>query len=137
MNAQRPDLKKDITVTLITYEKTTNDTVRFSIIEVFSGSNRIKTSVSDFDGIGVFKIKVKDIFDENIRLKVHGPKCVIFEKKYEIKDDLKIEIPLKYGKTEYVDFTELHIMQSKLNIKPVFSEELECGFEDQPVYRKN
>ena len=73
--------KKKFQIDLFTYEKTSNDTIRSSIIEIFSGNKRIETAISDFDGISIFFLKSKDIIDEKIELKVYGPKCEIFENK--------------------------------------------------------
>ena len=117
-NGQNSNEKKKFRIDLLTVEKNSNDTIRGSIIEVYSGEKRIKTDLSDFDGVSRFLINSKDIVDDKIRLKIYGPKCSIFEKDYNLKDDLNTKIKLEYGETEYTHHNQLNRMYKKLNIKP-------------------
>ncbi|ALM20536.1 hypothetical protein AAT17_04435 [Nonlabens sp. MIC269] len=126
--------KKQFRVDLLTVEKTTKDTIISSIVEIYSGEKRIKTDISDFDGISIFFIKSKDIVNDKIRLKIYGPKCSIFEKEYTLKDDLNTTINLEYGETEYTHHSQTMEMYKKLNIKPKI---FECGYEEPTVILKN
>ena len=122
-------------IVMNTFEKTSNDTIRSSIIEVYSGEKRIETAISDFDGNSIFQINSKDIVDDKIILKVYGPKCRIFEEKYLITNDLNIKIHLEYGETEYFHHNQLYKMLKKLDIKLNFLE-MKCGYE-QPKLSPN
>ena len=117
-NGQNSTEKKQYRIDLLTLEKNTKDTLISSIVEVFSGEKRIETSISDFDGISIFFLKSKDIINNKIRLKIHGLKCSVFEKEYELTDDLNTEIHLEYGETEYTNRNQLSEMRKKLDIKP-------------------
>jgi hypothetical protein len=117
-NGQNSNEKKQYRIDLLTLEKNTKDTLISSIVEVFSGEKRIETSISDFDGISIFFLKSKDIINNKIRLKIHGLKCSVFEKEYELTDDLNTEIHLEYGETEYTNRNQLSEMRKKLDIKP-------------------
>ena len=133
-NGQNSAEKKQFRIDLLTLEKNSKDTLIGSIIEVFSGEKRIETSISDFDGISIFFLKSEDIINNKIRFKIHGLKCSLFEKEYELKDDLNIEIYLEYGKSEYTNPNQLSEMYKKLNIKPKM---FECGFEEPTIIIKN
>ena len=133
-NGQNSAEKKQFRIDLLTLEKNSKDTLIGSIIEVFSGEKRIETSISDFDGISIFFLKSEDIINNKIRFKIHGMKCSLFEKEYELKDDLNIEIYLEYGKSEYTNPNQLSEMYKKLNIKPKM---FECGFEEPTIIIKN
>jgi hypothetical protein len=102
----------------LTIEKTTKDTLIGSIIEVFSGKKRIETDITDFDGISIFYLNSKNIINNKILIKIHGMKCSVFEKEYELTDDLNAKIYLEYGKSEYTNPNQLSEMYKKLNIKP-------------------
>nr|WP_295706209.1 hypothetical protein [uncultured Lacinutrix sp.] len=126
-NGQNSTEKKQFRVDLLTVEKTSNDTIISAIIEVYSGKKRIETDISDFDGISIFFINSKDIMDDKIRLKIHGPKCSVYEKQYNLTDDLNTKINLEYGETDYTHHNQTFEMYKKLKIKPkVF----ECGTSD-------
>ncbi len=133
-NGQNSTEQKQFRIDLLTIEKNTKDSLIGSIIEVFSGKKRIETDISNFDGISIFFLKSKDIMDNKIRLKIHGMKCVVFEKEYELIDDLNTEIYLEYGVSEYTNKNQLSEMHKKLNIKlKVF----ECGIEEPTIIIKN
>jgi hypothetical protein len=133
-NGQNSTKKKQFRIDLLTVEKTTNDTIISSIIEIYSGEKRIETDKSDFDGISIFFIKTKDIINDKIRLKIYGLKCSIFEKEYILTDDLNTKINLEYGETEYTHHNQTMEMYKKLNIKlKIF----ECGFEEPTIIIKN
>jgi hypothetical protein len=119
-----------------TFEKTSNDTIGSSIIEIYSGEKRIETAISDFDGNSILEINSKDIVDNKIILKVYGPKCRIFEEKYLITNNLNIKIHLEYGETEYFHHNQLYKMLKKLDIKLNILE-MECGFEQPKLSPKN
>jgi hypothetical protein len=85
---------------------------------VFSGEKRIETSISDFDGISIFSLKSKDIVNNNIRLKIHGINCSVFEKEHELNNDLNTKIYLEYGESEYTNRNQLSEMYKNLDIKP-------------------
>ena len=116
-NGQNSTEKKQFRIDLLTLEKNTKDTLISSIVEVFSGEKRIETSISDFDGISIFFLNSKDIINNKIRLKIHGLKCSVFEKEYELTDDLNTEIHLEYGESEYTNRNQLSEMRKKLDIK--------------------
>ena len=116
MHGQDSNEKKKFKVELLTVEKTSNDTIISTIIETYSDGKRIKAAMSDFDGISVFFIDSKDVVDDKILLKLHGPKCSILEKEYNLTDDINTKIDLEYGETEYTHYTQLSIMLNKLNI---------------------
>jgi hypothetical protein len=118
----------------LTVEKTSNDTIISSIIEVYSGEKRIETDISDFDGISIFFIKTKDIINDKIRLKIYSPKCRIFEKEYNLTDNLNAKIDLEYGETEFTHHNQTMEMYKKLNIKPKM---FECGYEEPTIIIKN
>ena len=86
-NGQNSTERKQFRVDLLTIEKNTKDTLIGSIIEVFSGEKRIETDISDFDGISIFFLNSKDIINNKVLLKIHGKKCSVFEKEYELTDD--------------------------------------------------
>ncbi len=69
-NGQNSSEIKKFRIDLLTVEKTTNDTIISSIIEIYSGGKRIETDISDFDGISIFHINSKDVIDHKIRLKI-------------------------------------------------------------------
>ena len=126
-NGQNSTVKKEFRVDLLTVEKSSNDTFIGSIIEVYSGEKRIETDISNFDGISIFYINSKDVVNDKIRLKIYGPKCSVFEKEYNLENDLNTRINLEYGKTEYTHHNQLSEMYKKLNIKPKL---FECGTID-------
>jgi len=134
MNGQNSTEKKQFRIDILTLEKNSKDILIGSIIEVFSGEKRIETSISDFDGISIFFLKLEDIINNKIRLKIHGMKCSLFEKEYELTDDLNTEIYLEYGESEYTNPNQLREMYKKLNIKPKM---FECGFEEPTIIIKN
>ncbi|PKP15649.1 MAG: hypothetical protein CVU07_09450 [Bacteroidetes bacterium HGW-Bacteroidetes-23] len=117
-NGQNSTEKKQFRIDLLTIEKTTKDTLIGSIIEVFSGKKRIETDITDFDGISIFYLNSKNIINNKILIKIHGMKCSVFEKEYELTDDLNAKIYLEYGKSEYTNPNQLSEMYKKLNIKP-------------------
>ena len=133
-NGQDSTEKKQFRIDLLTIEKSTKDTLIGSIIEVFSGEKRIETDISDFDGISIFFLKSKDIVNNKVRLKIHGMKCSVFEKEYELTADLNTKIYLEYGESEYTNPNQLSEMYKKLNIK---SKMFECGFEEPTIIIKN
>ncbi|WP_303317328.1 hypothetical protein Q4Q34_01395 [Flavivirga abyssicola] len=133
-NGQNSTEKKQFRIDLLTVEKTTNDTIISSIIEIYSGEKRIETSTSDFDGISIFFIKSKDVIDDKIRLKIYGPKCSIFEKEYILTDDLNTKINLEYGETEYTHHNQTMEMYEKLNIKLKM---FECEVVEPKIIYKN
>ena len=102
----------------MTIEKTTKDTLIGSIIEVYSAEKRIETDITDFDGISIFYLKSKDIISKKVRLKIHGMNCSVFEKEYELNNDLNTKIYLEYGESEYTIRNQLTEMYKKLDIKP-------------------
>ena len=110
--------KKQFRIDLLIIEKNTKDTLISSIIEVFSGEKRIKTDVSDFDGISVFLLKSEDIVNNKIKMKIHGLNCSAFEKEYELNNDLNTKVYLEYGESEYTNKNQLSEMYKKLDIKP-------------------
>ena len=127
MNGQNSTKKEQFRIDLLILEKNSKDTLIGSIVEVFSGEKRIETSISDFDGISIFFLSSEDIINNKIRFKIHGMKCSLFEKEYELSDDLNAEIYLEYGQSEYTHPNQLSEMYKKLHIKPkVF----ECGTTD-------
>ncbi|MDH7447584.1 hypothetical protein [Aquimarina sp. 2201CG14-23] len=128
-NAQNSTDKGWFRIDLLTYEKTTNDTIRGAIIELYSGQKRLEVYLSDFDGKSNFIINEKDIVDKNILLKVHGPKCSIFEKEYNITGDLETIINLEYGESEYTHFDKRGEIYKKLKIKSTFLKK-GCGAEN-------
>jgi len=117
-NGQNSTKKKQFRIDLLTIEKNTKDTLIGSIIEVFSGEERIETDISDFDGISIFFLKSKNIVNNKIRLKIHGMNCSVFEKEYELNNDLNTKIYLEYGESEYTNRNQLSEMYKKLDIKP-------------------
>ena len=126
-NGQNSTERKQFRVDLLTIEKNTKDTLIGSIIEVFSGEKRIETDISDFDGISISFLNSKDIINNKVLLKIHGKKCSVFEKEYELTDDLNTTIYLEYGESEYTHPKQLSEMYKKLNIKPKTST---CGTVD-------
>ncbi len=135
-NAQKSSEKKKFRIELLTYEKTSNDTISISIIEVYSGGKRIETSISGFDGISIFYINSEEVVDHKINLKIYGPKCSIFEKEYNLTDDLNTKINLEYGDTEYTHHNQRFKMHKKLNIELKYSE-VECEYEKPTIIIKN
>ena len=133
-NGQDSTEKQQFRIDLLTIEKSSKDTLIGSIIEVFSGEKRIETVISDFDGISIFYLKSKDIVNNKVRLKIHGMKCSVFEKEYELTADLNTKIYLEYGESEYTNPNQLSEMYKKLNIKPKM---FECGFEEPTIIIKN
>lgn len=127
MNGQSNINGKQFIVDLLILEKISKDTLAGSIIEIYSGGVRIKTDLSDFDGISFFYLNTNEIENNKISLKIHGLNCELFEKEYKMTDDLKTEIYLEYGKTEYTNRNQMSEMFKKLNIKPEF---FECGTID-------
>lgn len=117
-NGQNSTEKKQFRVDLLTIEKTAKDTLIGSIIEVFSGKKRIETDITDFDGISIFYLNSKNIINNKIQIKIHGMKCSVLEKEYELTDDLNTKIYLEYGESEYTNPNQLSAMYKKLNIKP-------------------
>ncbi|KAB1067414.1 hypothetical protein F6U93_10220 [Tamlana haliotis] len=126
LNGQNGNDIKDFTIKLTLIEKNSNNLLAGSIIEIFSGQTRIKTDVSDFDGISFFYLNPKNIIDNKILLKIHGLKCKILEKEFTINNDLNTKIYLEYGETEYTHPKQISEMYKKLNIKP---EPSYCGYE--------
>jgi len=118
-NGQNSTEKTQFRVDLLTIEKQTKDTLIRSIVEVFSGEKRIETSISDFDGISIFFLKSKDIINNKIRLKIQGINCSVFEKEYELNNDLNAKIYLEYGASEYTNGNQLTEMYKKLDINPI------------------
>ena len=123
-------LNKRFTVKLTTIEKKTESVIHSAIIEVYSNNKRIKTAISDFDGIGIFALNKSDIINNRIELEVYGPKCKIFSKTYKIENNLNLKISLKYGKTIYTNHNQLWNMYKILNINPIHEESTECGLEE-------
>lgn len=125
--SQNSDSKEDFRIDLFTIEKKTKDTLAGSIIEVYSGKNRIETDITDFDGISIFFLKPQDIINNEIHLKIYGRKCKFFEKKFSLTNDLNINIYLEYGITKYNRPDQISEMYKKLKIKP---REFLCGTID-------
>jgi hypothetical protein len=130
-NGQNSTEKEQFRIDLLTIEKTTNDTIISSIIEIYSNDKRIETDISDFDGISIFFIKSKDVIDNKIRLKIYGPKCSVFEKEYILTDDLNTKINLEYGETEYTHHNQSREMKKKLKIKDKILDE--CGYIEPTI----
>lgn len=126
-NGQNSTERKRYKVDLLTLEKKTKDTLIGSIIEVFSGEKRIETDITDFDGLSIFHLNSKDIINSKVRLKIHGMKCVQFEKEYKLTDDLNTTILLEYGESEYTKFEQLTEIYKKLNIEP---KTFTCGYSN-------
>ena len=133
-NGQDSTEKKQFRVDLLTIEKNTKDTFVGSIIEVFSGEKRIETDMTDFDGISIFFLKSHDIVNNKIRLKIHGLKCSIFEKEYELSNDLNTKVYLEYGESEYTNRNQISEMRKKLDIKLKL---FECKVEEPIIIIKN
>ena len=133
-NGQDSTEKKQFRVDLLTIEKNTKDTLVGSIIEVFSGEKRIETDMTDFDGISIFFLKSHDIVNNKIRLKIHGLKCSIFEKEYELSNDLNTKVYLEYGESEYTNRNQISEMRKKLDIKLKL---FECKVEEPIIIIKN
>lgn len=129
-NGQNSTEKTQFRVDLLTIEKQTKDTLISSIIEVFSGEKRIETSISDFDGISIFFLKSKDIINNKIRLKIHGINCSVFEKEYELNNDLNTKIYIEYGESEYTNRNQLTEMYKKLDIDPIT---IECQVTEPEI----
>lgn len=134
-NGQNKSLKDKFRVDLLIIEKTTKDTLVSSIIEVFSGGKRIETNISDFDGISVFGINSKEVVNNKILLRVHGVKCSVFEKEYELIEDMHTRVYLEYGNSDYSHRNQLSKMYKILNIEPKVYEE--CGFEEPIIVIEN
>lgn len=132
--AQVSTENKQFKIDVMTLEKRTKDTLFASIIEVFSGEKRIETATTDFDGRSIFFIKSEDIVHNKIRMKIHGMKCTVHEKEYELTADLNTKIYLEYGVSEYTNPNQLSEMNKKLNIKPKM---FECIFVEPTVIIKN
>lgn len=133
-NGQDSIEKKQFRIDLLTIEKNSKDTLIGSIIEVFSGEKRIETDITDFDGISIFFLKSNDIVNNKIYLKIHGLKCSIFEKEYELSNDLNTKVCLEYGESEYTNRNQISEMHKKLDIKLKM---LECKVEEPTVIIKN
>ncbi len=118
----------------MTIEKNSKDTLVGSIIEVFSGKKRIETDITDFDGISIFFLKTNSIVNNKIRLKIHGLNCSIFEKEYELSNDLNTKVYLEYGESEYTNRNQISEMRKKLDIKLKL---LECKVEEPTIIIKN
>lgn len=135
ISAQNLTSKGRFRIELRTLEKSNNDIISHSIVEVFSINKRIATSISNFDGISILYLNSVDVINDVVRLKVHAPKCKIFEMNYTITNDSKIKIPLEYGKTDYQNHNQTMEMYKKLKISPSYLGDV-CGFEDLPVLER-
>lgn len=109
--------QKDIKIELFTSVDKSKNIVAGAIVEVFSGKERIETSVSDFDGISIFHLTPKVIIDNKIILKIYRPKCEIFTKEYIIFSNTKLNIDLLYGVTKYQSHKDFDFMLNELNIR--------------------
>ena len=105
-----------------TLEKQTQDTLRTSILEVFSGERRIATGMTSFAGEAGLSIPVKDIVDDRIRIKVHGLKCRVLEKTFAISSDMTVRLYPEYGETDYTHPNQSLAKKRKLKIKLIVHE---------------
>ena len=127
VNGQNLPDRKQLRVDLLTIEKNIKDTLAGSVIEIYSGGKRIETDITDFDGISIFYLNVADIADKEIRLKIYGLRCKLYESTLTINEDLKKTIYLQYGETDYTSPHQLSEMYKKLDIQP---KEFHCGTVD-------
>jgi hypothetical protein len=109
-------------------QKETKELLPGSIIEIFSGNERIDVGISDFSGNQYFYLKKSEIKQDKIVIKVYGIKCKTLKQKLILKNNMKKTIFLKYGETEYVNHRDIGEFIKKLNFpKP---ESFLCGTID-------
>ncbi|WP_298884242.1 hypothetical protein [uncultured Polaribacter sp.] len=96
-------------------QEETKELLPGSIIEIFSGNERIDVGISDFSGNHYFYLKKRKIKHNKISIKVYGIKCKVHKQKLILKNNLKKTIFLKYGETEYVNRKNLGEFIKKLN----------------------
>ena len=96
-------------------QEETKELLPESIIEIFSGNERIDVGISDFSGNQYFYLKKRRIKHNTINIKVYGIKCKVHKQKLIFKNNLKKTIFLKYGETEYVNRKNSGEFIKKLN----------------------
>ncbi|OEI79888.1 hypothetical protein AST99_11400 [Formosa algae] len=78
-NGQNTSETSFLRLDLLILEKTTKDTLVASIVELYSGEQKIETDLSDLVGKSILIVNSKDIIDNKILLKIYGRKCKPFE----------------------------------------------------------
>lgn len=89
-----------ININFTTVVKNSDDVIPLTITEIMSGTERIGVVSGDYDGISSWNVCSRKLIDNKVILRVFGINCKLFEKEYEVKNDLNLNIELEYGESK-------------------------------------
>ena len=103
-------------------QEETKELLPESIIEIFSGNERIDVGISDFSGNQYFYLKKRRIKHNTINIKVYGIKCKVHKQKLIFKNNLKkifwvLQRVHDFAWLETANFFAFCIMKSQKNLR--------------------